>query len=573
MQRLVRRLLEIEKPITVTDFFQIFHCRSNEMLAQLSKSSEHRFVGGSGASEGVAMISTKVRSVDYILRNPEDPFSGLVILFDIELHVKPSPLLIRKKLSSFIELYNALLSEFTDAIVPDIPRQRPRPISIPRAHGEFLHEIQLGLDAWLRRICTIKALALSELVETFLSTSDTVEDSSEGKDVISRSVSTESLSESVLQSEPMKIVSKVGLKDFTLLKVIGRGSFGKVLLVRKKDDGLLYAMKVLSKLNVLKRNQLEHTKTERNVLEFIHHPFIVSLRFAFQTNANLYLVLDYCSGGELFFHLGRESKFTEERVRFYAAEIILALEHLHELGVVYRDLKPENVLLDSKGHVSLTDFGLSKEGINDNKSAHSFCGTPEYLAPEILQRSGHGQAADWWSLGALLFEMLTGIPPFYSRDRDRLFAKILKAKLRIPQFLSADASDLLEKLLTRDASTRLGSEKGAYEIKRHPWFRQVDWEAVLLKKVIPPFKPHSSEMESEANNFSNEFALLALDPESMRPEDMALLQHPMAADVAEFPGFSFAGPEDESFVSGLMHFPSLQEDLDDLDFDKDLLSQ
>ena len=190
---------------------------------------------------------------------------------------------------------------------------------------------------------------------------------------------------------------------------IGKGSFGKVILVRRKVDNTLYAMKVLQKLNIMKRNQVEHTKTERSVLGRIDHPFIVGMKFAFQSHDKLYFVLDYCAGGELFFHLGKEGKFSEERSRLYAAEIALGLQYLHGFDVIYRDLKPENVLLTHDGHIRLTDFGLSKEGISHNiHGTKSFCGTPEYLAPEILNRSGHGRGVDWWSLGALLYEMLCG---------------------------------------------------------------------------------------------------------------------------------------------------------------------
>ena len=174
------------------------------------------------------------------------------------------------------------------------------------------------------------------------------------------------------------------------------------------DNGNIYSMKILKKENVIKRNQIEHTKTERRVLGYVKHPFIVSLYYAFQTETKLFLVLDYCGGGELFFHLGKAGRFKEERARFYSASIALALEYLHSKNIIYRDLKPENVLLDNEGHIKLTDFGLSKENITDIQLAHSFCGTPEYLAPEILRRCGHGKPADWWSLGALLYEMLTG---------------------------------------------------------------------------------------------------------------------------------------------------------------------
>lgn len=216
------------------------------------------------------------------------------------------------------------------------------------------------------------------------------------------------------------------------------GSFGKVFLVRDKSNGTLYAMKVLRKDYIIKKNQIEHTKTERSVLgRAVHHPYIVGLNMAFQTADKLFLVLDYCPGGELFFHLGKVGRFPEERARFYAAQITLALEYVHKMDVIYRDLKPENVLLDQNGNVRLTDFGLSKEGVSDHSTgANSFCGTPEYIAPEVLRREGHGRAVDWWSLGALLYEMITGLPPFYSRNRETMFEKIMKAELNFPQQIS-----------------------------------------------------------------------------------------------------------------------------------------
>jgi len=233
----------------------------------------------------------------------------------------------------------------------------------------------------------------------------------------------------------------------------------------------------------------------------------------------LYFVMEYCSGGELFYHLGRAGRFSENRTRFYAAEIVLALEHLHKLGIVYRDLKPENVMLDQEGHIVITDFGLSKEGIEDNTSAHSFCGTPEYLAPEILTRSGHGRAADWWSLGALMYEMLTGMPPFYSRNRERLFVKILKSTLRIPRFFSPDAASLVLSLLDRNASTRLGSDSDADGIKVHPFFRGVDWNALLARQVSPPFKPPEPQDLLDTRNFEAEFTNLPLDSVETPPDN------------------------------------------------------
>merc|ERR1712093_665410 len=222
-------------------------------------------------------------------------------------------------------------------------------------------------------------------------------------------------------------------------------------------------MKMLRKENLVKRNQVEHTRAERSVLETATHPFIVNLVYAFQTPRKLYFVLEYCPGGELFFHLSRAGRFSEGRCRFYASEILLAIEYLHRLNIVYRDLKPENVLLDSDGHVKITDFGLSKEGISDNVGAKSMCGTPEYLAPEILDKKGHGKAVDWYSLGALMYEMLTGLPPFYTRDREKLFERIRRGELQYPTYVTPVAKTILQSLLQRDPDRRLGGGPGDAE--------------------------------------------------------------------------------------------------------------
>jgi uncharacterized membrane protein YgcG len=239
------------------------------------------------------------------------------------------------------------------------------------------------------------------------------------------------------QTESPPTKKTINLDSFEIIRVVGKGSFGKVFLVREKASSTLYAMKVLKKDYIIRKNQVEHTKTERNVLGYVHHPFIVGLNMAFQTADKLFFVLDYCAGGELFFHLGRLGRFPEVQARFYTAQITLAIEYVHSMDIIYRDLKPENVLLDHRGNVRLTDFGLSKEGVTDHASgANSFCGTPEYIAPEVLLRQGHGRAVDWWSTGALLYEMLSGLPPFYSRSREVMFEKIMKAELNFPSFLS-----------------------------------------------------------------------------------------------------------------------------------------
>lgn len=316
-------------------------------------------------------------------------------------------------------------------------------------------------------------------------------------------VQSSGLSDSFCQKKPE---SEARLDSFKMIEVIGKGSFGKVFLVREIKTDYMYALKVLRKDNIIKRNQVEHTKTERNVLGYVNHPFIVGLKMAFQSKDKLYFVLDYCAGGELFFHLSKVGKFQEPRAAFYAAEIVLALSHIHALDIVYRDLKPENVLLDAKGHVRLTDFGLSKEGISSSSSgATSFCGTPEYLAPEILSRQGHGRAVDWWSLGALLYEMLTGLPPFYCRDREKLFEKIRKGHLEYPRSLSAGAQALLRGLLTKDPRRRLGSEtEDAEMIKKHIFFDDTHWEKLVRGEIPPPWDPQINE-RTDTRQFDVEF--------------------------------------------------------------------
>mmetsp|Transcript_48049 Transcript_48049/g.135768 ORF Transcript_48049/g.135768 Transcript_48049/m.135768 type:complete len:333 (+) Transcript_48049:82-1080(+) len=289
-----------------------------------------------------------------------------------------------------------------------------------------------------------------------------------------------------------------GLDDFILMKVIGKGSYGKVMLVRHKSEteDSVYAMKMLRKENVIKRNQVEHTKTERNVLEAVSHPFIVTLYYAFQTPKKLYFVLEYCPGGELFFHLSRAGRFSEGRCRFYASEILLAIEYLHKLNIIYRDLKPENILLDADGHVKLTDFGLSKEGIQDNFSAKSMCGTPEYLAPEVIQSKGHGLGVDWWTLGILLFEILAGYPPFYDDNPFGIYKKVLAGQIEFPGGMELKAKDLIKRLLMHDQGKRLGCLKdGVDDVKRHKYYKGLDWDLLGSRSLPPPFIPPVSGLD------------------------------------------------------------------------------
>ncbi|XP_078538765.1 ribosomal protein S6 kinase alpha-1 isoform X1 [Lissotriton helveticus] len=326
---------------------------------------------------------------------------------------------------------------------------------------------------------------------------------------------------------------KADPSQFELLKVLGQGSFGKVFLVRKitpPDNGHLYAMKVLKKATLKVRDRVR-TKMERDILADVNHPFVVKLHYAFQTEGKLYLILDFLRGGDLFTRLSKEVMFTEEDVKFYLAELALGLDHLHSLGIIYRDLKPENILLDEEGHISLTDFGLSKEAIDHEKKAYSFCGTVEYMAPEVVNRQGHTHSADWWSYGVLMFEMLTGSLPFQGKDRKETMTLILKAKLAMPQFLSNEAQSLLRALFKRNPNNRLGSSMDcAEEIKRHPFFSTIDWNKLFRRELPPPFKPAVAQPD-DTFYFDTEFT-------SRTPKDSPGIP-PSAGAHQLFRGFSF----------------------------------
>ena len=256
-----------------------------------------------------------------------------------------------------------------------------------------------------------------------------------------------------------------------------------------KERGALFAMKILRKTHLVKRRQIERTRTERKVLSVVNHPFIMKLHYAFQTPDKLYLVLDYCPGGELFFHLSRFRRFPERVARFYAAELLLAIGHLHKRGIIYRDLKPENVLLDADGNVKLGDMGLAKIGIRDAcEGATSMCGTPEYMAPEVLQQHGHGFCVDYWGLGMLVYEMMTGLPPWYTTDRAKLFRRLKSAPLDIPSFFSPAAANCVAGLLERNPRRRLGVT-GIRAVMEHEFYRSISWRALYGRRVEAPIKP------------------------------------------------------------------------------------
>ena len=280
---------------------------------------------------------------------------------------------------------------------------------------------------------------------------------------------------------------KINLSKFVSLGILGRGSFGEVYLVQKIDTQKKYAMKVLNKDRILSQNLIKYVRAERNVLSITNHPFIVKLYFAFQTMNRLFLILEYCPGGDLAKHLLFEKKLCESRAKFYICEVLLALENLHKRNIIFRDLKPDNVVLDEKGHCKLTDFGLSKEGVTDFEVAKSFCGSIAYLAPEMLKKQGHGKSVDWYLLGVLLYEMIVGITPYFSNNKEQIFYNIENEVLKIPHFVSKEAANLLRKLLERNPLKRIGSsDRDAEEIKEDPYFKDINWDDVYNKKNKPP---------------------------------------------------------------------------------------
>jgi serine/threonine protein kinase len=340
--------------------------------------------------------------------------------------------------------------------------------------------------------------------------------------------------------------------DFKMISVIGKGSFGKVVLVSKKETQELFAMKILSKEHCVRRRQVKHTKTERDVLAMVSHPYIVCLHHAFQTSDKLYFVMDYCPGGDMFHHLAKQRRFSERVCSVYAAEIVLALEYLHSFGIIYRDLKPENLLLDGNGHLKLADFGLAKDNVHDaTYGASSACGTPAYLSPEVVNKQTHGNAVDWWGLGMVTFEMLTGLPPWYSPDHKKILRQIKGADartLRYPKATSAEARSFVVALLEKSPGNRLGSGGnvgGVEAIKQHPFFQlhQIDWVALLDGQVQAPYDPWGGKKHPKTGA-DPKLAYAFVDP-SLKKE---------APDESPGNGKRFAGTS--SLFSGFTYEPN-----------------
>lgn len=308
----------------------------------------------------------------------------------------------------------------------------------------------------------------------------------------------------------------VGLRDFRIGQLIGTGTFGQVRLVsyrikkmqrssatdRKKPPKHTYAMKSLFKSEIIRLKQVEHTKSEIRVLSELHHPFLVNMHTYFQDREAIHLIMEFVIGGEMFARLRDLNRLDNSTSRFYAAEVVCALEYIHSKGLAYRDLKPENILIDAQGHVKIADFGFCKK-VPDR--TYTLCGTPEYLAPEIIKNKGHGQPVDWWGLGILIYEMLTGFPPFYDAHNNPsvIYRLILANKVKFPKYVKKAASDLITNLLQEDISKRLGcGHRGSLDIQDHHWFKGMDWKLLETRGIMTPWTPPFSN-QSDARNFDH----------------------------------------------------------------------
>ena len=340
-----------------------------------------------------------------------------------------------------------------------------------------------------------------------------------------------------LDSQPLNI--KVTFEDFEPIKLLGRGSFGEVLLVRLKANKKVYAMKILNKSVLKLRKQQTHTKTERDLMVRINCPFIVNIKSAFQDISKLYIVSEFMQGGDMFFHLhdGKIIIFNNEKTRFYIMELVLALESLHKNNMVYRDLKPENILLDAKGHVKITDFGLSKILETESDKAFTICGTPQYLAPEVIKKQGYDKAVDWWSLGCVMYEMLTGKIPFPIKKGVKLNMRIYEQGVIYPNFLDKTAKDFLQKLLVINPSERLGSgPNGTEDIKNHSFFKGINWKDAWQRKIKPPFIPKLIN-DTDLKYFDTMFTDEPLNGAQRKNTNRDRDREPSN----EYPGFTYVG--------------------------------
>ncbi|XP_046464967.1 atypical protein kinase C isoform X1 [Neodiprion pinetum] len=344
----------------------------------------------------------------------------------------------------------------------------------------------------------------------------------------------------------IELQRQYSLSDFELIRVIGRGSYAKVLMVELKRTRRIYAMKVIKKALVTDDEDIDWVQTEKHVFETAsNHPFLVGLHSCFQTPSRLFFVIEFVRGGDLMFHMQRQRRLPEEHARFYAAEISLALNFLHNKGIIYRDLKLDNVLLDHEGHVKLTDYGMCKEGVREGDTTATFCGTPNYIAPEILRGEDYSFSVDWWALGVLLYEMLAGRSPFDiagasenpdQNTEDYLFQVILQKTIRIPRSLSVKAASVLKGFLSKDPVERLGcGSYGFFDIAGHSFFKAIDWDMLEQKQVTPPYKPRL-DSDRDLANFPPEFTD---EPVHLTPDDARVIDK---IDQSEFEGFEYVNP-------------------------------
>lgn len=456
---------------------------------------------------------------------------------------------ILRRFNEFHHLYDRLKKQF-----PDAHLKLPGKKLFGNFDPEVIKTRRESLQTFIQKVITHPAMCQHTEVKTFLNIQDTPEvgnssdDEEELTDNTSQTTNGSSDEENQMNLGPSES-NNARPSDFDFFKVIGKGSFGKVLLAKHKVEEKFYAVKVLNKAHIMRKNEAKHIMSERNVLvKNVQHPFLVGLHYSFQTADKLYFVLDYVNGGELFFHLQKERSFSETRAKFYAAEMASALAHLHSLNVIYRDLKPENILLDSDGHLVLTDFGLCKENIKNRETTSTFCGTPEYLAPEVLRKLPYDRTVDWWCLGAVLYEMIFGLPPFYSRDTAEMYDNILHKPLRFKNnAASSSAKSFLEGLLHKDKGKRLGAKKDFEEVSKHAFLATIDWKLLEKRAIKPPFVPNVTG-KMDLRNFDPEFVR---EPVPASVGKSATMNNNISASVIEadhaFEGFSYVPPADESF--------------------------
>uniref|UniRef100_A0A3Q2W6W2 Protein kinase C n=1 Tax=Haplochromis burtoni TaxID=8153 RepID=A0A3Q2W6W2_HAPBU len=384
--------------------------------------------------------------------------------------------------------------------------------------------------------CGVDARGIAKVLSDLGVTPDKISNSAQRR----KKESEESQANGEVKGHSAPEAKRMNLHDFVFIKVLGKGSFGKVMLAEMKGTDEVYAVKVLKKDVILQDDDVDCTMTEKRILALARrHPYLTQLFCCFQTKDRLFFVMEYVNGGDLMFQIQRSRKFDEARSRFYAAEVTSALMFLHRHGVIYRDLKLDNILLDAEGHCKLADFGMCKEGILNGVTTTTFCGTPDYIAPEILQELDYGPSVDWWALGVLMYEMMAGQPPFEADNEDDLFESILHDDVLYPVWLSKEAVSILRAFMTKSPNKRLGCvmAQGLEEaIKLHPFFREIDWTLLEQRKIRPPFKPRI-KTKRDVNNFDQDFTR---EEPVLTPVEESIIKQ---INQDEFKGFSYFGDE------------------------------